>query len=350
MRVSALFFVLTFLTSCQIGYIAQSGYYQARMLSQRVPLHQALKSEGLSPDEKKKIKLAIEVRQFMRTDLNLKTDGHYSRFVQLDDDYVTYAVNAAEKNELKSYEWTFPIIGSVPYKAYFKKESALKEAKNLEDKNLDVHVRGVSAYSTLGWFEDPLLSSMLRMKEHQFVSLLIHETVHANLYIKSQSQFNERVASYLGQLGAEAYYQKLNRASELRETLDQEGHDELLFSEFISQEIKDLKKWYQDNKDDPQLLILREQKFLEIKNRFSHNYIPRFKTKNYVWFEKAKLNNAFLLLLNLYSSDFTDFEKLAQHYNRDFTQVFLALKSLEKEKNPESALKEKVASLNPTKQ
>ncbi len=341
---------LFFLCGCQIGYIAESGYYQARLLSKRVPLEEALKNKKLSSEDQSKIKMAIEIREFMKTDLNLKTDDHYSRFVLLDDPYVTYAVNAAEKNQLKSYEWYFPIVGSVPYKGYFKKESAYEEAQDLKEKNLDVYVRGITAYSTLGWFEDPLLSSMLRMKDHHFVSLLIHETVHANLYIKSQSKFNERVASFLGQLGAESYYQKLNRFDELKNTLEKERHDELLFSEFISQEISDLKKWYIEHAKETDLMNLREQKFLQLKEKFAKDFIPRMKTQNYQWFEKATINNAFLMLLNLYSSDFSDFEKLAQYHQRDFKKVFNELKSLEKEKDPEKALKDKVLKLISTTQ
>jgi predicted aminopeptidase len=264
----------------------------------------------------------------------------------LDQKYVTYAVNASAKNQLKTYRWKFPIIGSVPYKGYFKKEKAVAEAKGLAAKNLDTYVRGVSAYSTLGWFEDPLLSSMLRMKEHQFVNTLIHETVHASLYIKSESKFNERVASFLGQLGAEAYYKKLNRSEELRTVIANETHDELLFSKFISDEIKNLRQWYKDHQGDPDLLVKREQQFAKIKQNFQDQLQGQLKTKNYDWFPKKKFNNAFLLLLGLYNSDFSVLDQLANHYNRDFVKTFNRLKELEDVANPEQALEQMVSKLS----
>lgn len=349
-RVSLYLCAILILCSCQLGYIAESAYYQGKLLRQRVPLKYALKHYKLTDEERQKIELAIQLRKFMKEDLKLSTDDNYSRYVHLDRKYVSYAVNAAPKNELKQYTWNFPIVGSVPYKAYFKKESAIEEEQNLKEKGFDTHLRGVSAYSTLGWFEDPLLSSMLRMKEHSFVNTLIHETVHANLYIKSQSKFNERVASFLGQLGAEAYYKKMNRSQELKTIVEHESHDELLFSKFITQELKQLRDWYKQNKDNPNLLEKRLSQFAEMKTKFKLQVLPKMKTKNYHWFPKKDLNNALLLLLELYNSDFSQLEKLANQHNRDFHKVFAVLKSLEDTENPEKELSHLVSKIASTKQ
>ncbi len=315
----------------------------------RVPLKYALEHYDLSGEQKQKLELAIELRNFMKTDLNLDTENNYSRYVHLDQKYVTYAVNAAPKDKLKQYKWKFPIIGSVPYKGYFKKESALEEEARLKKKNLDTHVRGVSAYSTLGWFEDPLLSSMLRMKEHHFVNTLIHETVHANLYIKGQSKFNERVASFLGQLGAEAYYKKTNRSDELRKTVAAETHDELLFSKFITAELKALRQWYQKKSGSADVLTAREEQFDGMKARFKKQISPQLKTENYQWFAKKELNNAFLVLLELYNSDFKVLEKLADLCDRDFKKTLQQLKSLEDSDDPEKELIKRVTQLEAKK-
>lgn len=345
-RLTTLLIFALFLSSCQLGYIAESAYYQAELMRQRVPLKYALENYKLTEQEREKIKLAIELRHFMKNELGLNTDDNYSRYVHLDRKYVSYAVNAAPKNKLKAHQWSFPIIGKVPYKAYFRKEKAKAEEDRLKEQGLDTHLRGVSAYSTLGWFEDPLLSSMLRMKEHHYVNTLIHETVHANLYISSQSKFNERVASFLGQLGAEAYYQKMNRADELKKIVSDETHDELVFSEFISKETKALRQWYKDNKDNPNILKDREVQFEALKNRFKKNTLPKMKTKNYTWLPERKLNNAFLLLLELYNSDFSDFEAVANKQGRDFKKVFNILKTLEDSDDPEKDLK-KLANQSP---
>lgn len=338
--------LMTSLSACQLGYIARSAYYQAELMRKRVPLTYALEHYPLTDLERQRLQEAIAIREFMKEELRLNTKDNYSRYVHLDQKYVSYAVNAARKDQLKAYTWNFPIIGSVPYKAYFKKEQAINEAKELKEKNLDTHVRGVAAYSTLGWFEDPILSSMLHMKEHHFVNTLIHETVHANLYIKSQSKFNERVANFLGQLGAEAYYKKNDRSQELKELISKEQHDELMFSKFIDRELKNLRKWYKANGENQQLLELRQLQFKKIQQRFKQELEPKLQTKNYLWFSETELNNALLLLLELYNADFSILEKLANHYHRDFNTVFHKLKVLEDVEHPEQQLKKMVAELD----
>lgn len=331
---------LLLLTACQIGYIAESAYYQADLLRRRVPIKYALENYKLTEDQKAKLELAIEVRKFMKEELGLNTDSNYTRYVHLDRDYVTYVVSASPKDSLTQHNWSFPIVGKMPYKGYFKKESAEEEVKRLEAKNLDTNLRGVSAYSTLGWFEDPILSTMLLYKEHSFVSTLIHETVHANLFIKSEAKFNERMATFLGQLGAEAFYKTRNQVQDYRKIVEQQGHDNLMFSLFISKEIENLKGWYQENKNNNDLLNLREKQFSEIKERFKNELKPKLQTNQYDWFIDKKLNNALLLLLGLYNSDFSDFEKLADKHQRNFNKVFEQLKTLEKASSPEESLKQ----------
>lgn len=339
-KISYPFLLIFLLAGCQLGYIAESAYHQADILRRRVPLQKALTDLPLTEREKKQIELALEVRIFMKEELGLEVGKNYSTYVALNRDYVSYAVSAAPKNELRPYKWHFPIIGSVPYKAYFKKERAKEMAKELaEEEDLDTFVRGVSAYSTLGWFPDPLLSSMLKYREHNLVDTLIHETVHANLYIKGQSKFNERVATFLGQIGAEAFYKKKAKGKDVIALVGKENKDELIFSNFITKEIKNLRQWYIENKGSSNLLEAREKKFTELQLRFKEKVVPQLQTPNYKKFAEVKLNNARLLLYELYQSDFSDFEKVAAQYDRDFKKVFSYLKTLETVENPEEKLK-----------
>jgi predicted aminopeptidase len=343
---SSLILLSLFLCGCQLGYILESSYYQADLMRRRVPLKYALENIDLKEPQRKRIELAITLRQFMAQDLNLDTKNNFLRYVHLEQPYVTYVVNASDKDQLKTYEWSFPIIGTVPYKGFFKKEKALALAKDLQDQGYDTHVRGVAAYSTLGWFEDPLLSSMLNMPEHHYISTLIHETVHSNLYIKSHSKFNERVATFLGRLGAETYYRSRNKSQELKKIWTQESHDELIFSEFISSEIKALRQWYKEQKGSPINPQVRGKRLQAINQNFAKNVLPKMQTERYAWFADKQLNNAFLLLFDLYVSDFSDFETLADHYDRDFKSVFNHLKSLEKVDDPEKKLKVDIQKLN----
>jgi predicted aminopeptidase len=116
-----------------------------------------------------------------------------------------WVVIACEPFRLKEKRWDFPVVGSVPYKGFFNREKAIKEKESLEKDNWDVSVRNPGAWSTLGWFTDPILSGMLRRSDGDLASLIIHEMVHATLYVKDSSDFNENLASFIGDRGAEEF-------------------------------------------------------------------------------------------------------------------------------------------------
>lgn len=328
-----------------MGYILNNAYNQGRILKRAIPVDEALKSEKLSDDVKKKLILAQEAKAFAESHLRLKKTKNYNTYVQLDGPYVTYVVSAAPKNELKYYTWWFPIIGSVPYKGYFHSEDAKALAEDLKSQNYDTVVRGVSAFSTLGWFRDPILSSMTSYDDVDLVNTIIHETVHATIYISDNANFNERLATYLGDLGARMFYQQKDPQlySKVSQLIDDDDADQKVFSEFISQQIKQLEDWYGLHKNDPDLLVTREQQFEKIKSEFLSRIKPKLKTKRYSRFHESEINNARLLGFKLYMNDLQDFQKLNDHFKSDFSQILDYCKSLEKEKNPEEALKKFIA-------
>jgi predicted aminopeptidase len=205
--------VLTLITlsGCQIGYLVTSASSQVELLMSRRPIEEVLNDPTISEDDKRKLKLAVEAKEYSQSQLGLKKNKNYSSYVKLNRPFVSYVVSASPKNELKHYLWKYPMVGELPYKGFPKKESADREAEKLKKDGLDVHVRGVSAYSTLGWFNDPVLSSMLRYKDHDLVNTIIHENVHATLYIKSEADFNERLAAFVGNIGTQYFYEHVKR-------------------------------------------------------------------------------------------------------------------------------------------
>jgi len=334
---------LGLLTSCQINYYAKSAYHQFSMMRSRVPLEEALKDPRLSPEEKRKIQLAQKAREFAEKDLSLKATQNYTHFVQLDRPYVTYVVSAAPKWKLESYKWHYPIVGSMPYKGFFSEEDAKEEEKSLQKENLDTYLRGVSAYSTLGWFKDPLLSSMLRYKDYDLVNTIIHETVHATLYIKHEADFNERMAVFIGNRGAELFYLKKEGAnSETLQRVQSENADDRIFSEWMSGKLKALSAWYDQLPAEQHSEDHRQRAFSRLQEEFKKELLPRLKTETYKKFAEVKLNNARLLVYRTYMQDLSDFEKLYEKTGRDFKKFLEECKSLEKEKDPATALKAKL--------
>jgi predicted aminopeptidase len=335
---------LTLLTlpcaGCQLGYYLHTAYHQEKLLGTRVPIERALKSDKLNEAQKAKLRLVQEAKAFAEGPLGLKKSDNYTSFVQLDEPYVTYVVQAAYIYELKPYLWHFPFVGDVPYKGYFVKSMAEEEAASFDPKRYDTYVRGVSAYSTLGWFQDSVLSSMLRYEDADLVETIIHETIHTTLYIKSAADFNERLATFMGHEGMRLFYlsKEGEKSPHLKEA-EEEAFDEKLFSQFLTRELESLKTWYEKNhgRVTPEL---KQARLKEIQVRFTEEVRPKMKRKGYLDFEKRELNNAYLLAYRTYEYSLDDFAKLYDKMGHDFHKTIEWMKGLEKAKDPEAALKQ----------
>ena len=332
--------ILVFLTSgCQLTYYMKSAWSQAKLLDKRIPIDKALEDPEISDKIKAKLRLAQEAREFAEKQLHLKPTKNYTSYADLKRPYVSWIVRAAPAYELKHHYFSFPFVGKLPYKGFFSEQEAKLEAKKFPDTEYDTYVRGVSAYSTLGWFDDPLLNTMMHYKEHDLVNLIIHETVHATLYIKSQADFNERLATFIGNRGTELFY--LGKEGDDSPTLKlimTEYSDDDLFSKFISRELDDLKQWYEKNKGtlDSEKKNARLE---DLKQRFQKNVLPKMKTNHFKKFPNQKLNNAKLLAYKTYVYDLSDFARAFQHFDSDFDRFVQFCKSLEKAIDPETALR-----------
>lgn len=326
----------------------KSAYNQMSLLASRTPIEKALQDPTLSEEEKRKLRLAQEVRLFCENDLGLKKNKSYQTFVKLDRPYVTYVVNASPKWELKNYEWSYPLVGKMPYKGYFNEADAKEEAQNLKEKDLDVYLRGVAAYSTLGWFNDPLLSSMLRYQDYDLVDTIIHETVHANLYIKNNADFNERLAVFLGAKGMEMFYLKLEGPdSPTLKKLRQDQQDQMEFSKFISEEVKALRLYYKNLPDSERNESERQKRLDAIKENFRLQLSQKLITPNYKDFPNKPLNNARLLLFSTYIDKLSDFQKLWEQSGSQFQEFMKRMKSLENSSDPQRELAEIANSTKP---
>lgn len=348
----ALITAALFLTSCQMTYYLNSAYQQAKLLNKKEPIEKVVKRKSLDPKTKQKLELVLEARQFAINDLGLTKTRNYTSFVQMDRDAVTYVVQAAPAYELKHHLWHFPVVGSMPYKGYFDKADADQEANKFRQKNYDVYLRGVSAYSTLGWLEDPLYSPMLQYKEHDLVETIIHEITHATIFIKSSADFNERLATFVGNEGMIQFYEKKEGVNSPTVALaKKEMADLKVFSQFLSQQIPELKTFYQTQDflklNDSEKKIAKEKKIAQIKQQFKIQVLPKLKTEAYKNFLQVDLNNARLLSYQTYIQDLSLFEKVFEKKNRSIQDFMEVMKSFRASKNPEQALKDWVTSSAP---
>jgi len=202
-----LYKILALLSLCLLSACSTVGYYSQSIQGQ---LNLLFKREAISdltehPDTPIKLKQDLEravlMRQFASKTLALPDNKSYLYYADINRPYVVWNVAAAPEFSLSPTKWCYPIVGCVSYRGYFKEEDALSEAEELEKKNLDVHVRGVTAYSTLGWFDDPLLNTMLHWRDRALAGLIFHELSHQLIYLKNETSFNEAFSSSVERLG-----------------------------------------------------------------------------------------------------------------------------------------------------
>lgn len=182
-------------TGCtSISYYAQSLEGHARIMAAREDVGKLIHDPSTPAALRGKLTSASAIRRFATDELALPENSSYRSYVDIHRDAVTWAVFAAPQFSLAPRTWCFPVFGCVPYRGYFDRKSATETAVELHGQGLDVYVTGITAYSTLGWFSDPLLSTMLTQDDSYLASLIFHELAHQRLYVNGDSAFNEAFA------------------------------------------------------------------------------------------------------------------------------------------------------------
>jgi predicted aminopeptidase len=219
---------------------------QLRVVMGARPIEEYLNDPAFPDSLKAKIRIIDEVKIFAVDELGLSESENYTSIYDQEGKEILWNVSAAEEFELKPYEWSFPIVGTVSYKGFFERGKAIIERARLDSLGYDTNIRSVSAWSTLGWFKDPILSNMLYRSEGQLAELIIHELTHATVFVKDSLTFNENLASFVGSIGAEAYLTK-KYGAESQEILSYRA-SELDYEMYLSHMIrgaKELQKSYE---------------------------------------------------------------------------------------------------------
>ncbi|MBW2417730.1 MAG: aminopeptidase [Deltaproteobacteria bacterium] len=197
-RVLLLLGALLVLAACEGCYYGHLAVGQTRLLMAREPMDEALARPDLDPKLRGQLALVGEARKFA-AELGLEVGKQYTSYVDWPGDRVITTVVATEPGSVEAAGFRFPIIGEVPYKGFFDQERAKREADSLRAEGMDVCVAAVPAYSTLGWLADPVTTPMLQSSDGRLVQTVIHELVHATVFVKSLPDFNEGVASFIGE-------------------------------------------------------------------------------------------------------------------------------------------------------
>ena len=320
-------------------YTLKQGTTMLGYLGRAVPLEELSKSAAVSEEDRLFVQRVEDIRRFAMDELGLKESKNYTRYVELDRDYLAAVVSASAKDSFTRHEWWFPVVGKVPYKGFFTVEDARKERTKLEKKDLDVWVRGVDAFSTLGWFKDPLYSYMKNYSGRALAELIIHELFHATVYLKNQGQFNEEMAQFVGTEGARLYMEKTEPQAADPDAEDLKA-DREAFYVFIRGLIAELDGLYKSNIAREEKLLKKEEIIEGAKTAFEQSYDTLFVNDNYRGFSKLPVNNAYLDLYRLYHEEDRYFKDLYEKSGQDLKMFIAAAKTLnQKQENPREAFK-----------
>ena len=210
------------LTGC---YSARTAWGGLRLMAQRTSVDRLLADSRTDVELARRLRSARRLVEFAERELALPVDRAYDSYVELGRQYPSWTVTAAPELAVEPVVWCFPVAGCVSYRGYFSEERARRFADALEARGMDVEVGGVRAFSTLGWFRDPLLSSFLELPEPELAALLFHELAHRRLYVKDDTTFNESFASLVEEAGVIRWLQSQGRTEELERWLVDQRRD-----------------------------------------------------------------------------------------------------------------------------
>ena len=318
-----LLLVLSSLTArSTLSYYGQTVVGHSRLMLARQSIDDVIKTA--EPELKNQLFLAKQLRQFAVDELALPDNGRYSSYVNLKRDYPVWTVVAAEEFSLTPKSWCYLVIGCASYRGYFYQAKALKYAEQLRAKGLETHVGGAIAYSTLGWFSDPLLPSMMRYGEADFAENMFHELAHQVLYVNGNTAFNEAFASVVGEYGAlqwlrknkpgqiEAYQKRLSYNSDFIQLLNQTKSQ---LAELYATDLSVQQK--RKNKTD--IINQLHEKYISLKtDKWSGQGVYD------LWFE-TPISNARLAAISTYRDHMPLFEQLLKSCDNDFDRFFTLL-------------------------
>jgi len=330
---------LMFTTGCTtVGYYAQAVGGHLSLMSKRQPLEKVLASDATDEEIKRKLQLLKDARVFAVAELGLPNNKSYSTFVKTDKRYVTWNVVATPEFSISPKTWCFPVAGCVSYRGYFDEADARAYAKGLDTDGFDTHVGGASAYSTLGWFDDPLLDTMLRGSDIRLTGILFHELAHQLLYIQDDSSFNEAFASFVEQQGVREWlrsegkeetlplYEKyLQRQVDFNNLLQQTRRD--LISLYMSLEpVKDL-----DAEAREEIRLRKKAVFDTMLERYEVLKAERWGGfEGYDnWFAR-EINNARLISVSTYLKWIPAFKSLFEESGSSFDDFYVQARELSK--------------------
>jgi predicted aminopeptidase len=287
-------------------------------------------------NERDFLRRVTDIKRYAVTRLGLTNNANYTTYLRLDRDYLVDVVSACKKDRFEEYVWQYPFFGGFPYKGFFERKDADAEAKDLKKMNLDVIIRKVDAFSTLGFFKDPVYDFMAEYSAYELASTIIHEQTHATVWIKDEVQLNEELAVFVGREGGLLYIADTYgvTSKEYKDAL-RSTDDSASFTDFIKSAYKALDVLYTSDIPESEKLVVRGIVMHAYKERYRLDAVRKALEENAAdisgtadKYAAFPLNNAFIMLFMGYEENLTPFYELYRSFNNDLPKTIEYLTGL----------------------
>ena len=314
---------------------ASPGYYlhaisgQVELLNKRRPVAEVLNDPATSAQTRQQLELVRRLRDFASRELGLPDNRSYRTYANLQRPFVVWNVIAVPELSLEPKQWCFVFAGCVSYRGYFAHDKAEKFATGLKQEGHDVYVGGVPAYSTLGWFNDPLLNTFIHRTEADLAGLLFHELAHQVVYVSGDSAFNESFPTVVELEGVRCWFERHGTAPQA-EAYRQKIRRREQFTALVLKHKERLAEIYVSNLADAEKRTAKARVFEEMRSDYA---ALKVKWDGYTDYDKwfaQDLNNAHLAAIGMYHQHVTAFQKLLAQQHGDLTTFYRSVAKLTK--------------------
>jgi predicted aminopeptidase len=301
--------VAAYLVASPTGrYLVHAAWAEGSILAHRKSIAAIIADSATPPDVVRRLRLVIAARAFATDSIGLEARQSFTTFSRLDRDTLVLVLSGAYRDRLAPYTWWFPIVGRVPYKGYFDFTTAREAARRLDAEGFDVYLRPSPAFSTLGWFNDPLLSTSLRADTLDLANTVIHELTHNTFYAPGEAVFNESFANFVGARGS-AWFFRSRGAPRAGDEEDARWSDEKTMSRFWEGLYRTVDSAFRAHPSDSVArLSARDSLYAKARRQLVEQLGPELRTIGPRALERMRLDNAALLAHRLYATNLDLFD------------------------------------------
>ena len=319
---------LLLLAGCaNFSYYTQAIGGQMDILAKSRPIDEWIDDPATKPETRQKLATVLTLREFATRELGLPDNRSYRSYADLERPFAVWNVFATPELSLQPREWCFVVAGCVSYRGYFAQAEADRFAAKLKQQGDDVYVGGVAAYSTLGWFNDPMLNTVLKRSETEIAGILFHELAHQKLYVKNDSAFNESFATVVELEGVKRWLLQQGKPEEFQRYQKKIKRREE-FVAFVLRHRERLAKIYAANLSDNEKRVAKAHILEELRSNYAALKTRWGGYEGYdSWFTQD-LNNARLVSIGLYHQHVAAFQKLLARRGSDLTVFYHAVEEM----------------------